>query len=594
MRAGADFRREQLNVFADNVPRGAFSFFGAATAPVQVNADGSTSAVQGGGLSVASFLLGISHNSSVAVGNTNVYLRRWAQAYYFQDTFKVKPNLTVDYGLRYEYSPYWYDNNDGILNVIFGNNGLATMIRPGTGDPYQGFPNVRLDANPNSPTYLPFIRSNQFGRSLVLPDHTNFGPRLGIAWSPAAFHDKTVIRAGAGIFYSPQIGNVWFDLARGAPRSLRLQHTLNYTVVNQVFQNESATLVQPGGGSYDPHAPAPRIQQWSLGIQQQLASTLVFEADYVGSASTHLPELLDINQRLPLFNGTQVAQPVQYLPPQYPGLASFFGHTAHDASANYNGLQTKLEKRFSAGLSFLASYAWSKSLDVASATRVGGMGPATPHLWDRRLDYGVSDFNVTNNFVTSAVYDLPIGHGRRFGAQWSRAVDGVLGGWQVSAINVIHSGPPTNCLVGNDAAVSNVGFEQDNCSLTGTADPNSGPHNFTQWWNLSAFQLPTNSQVFGDAGRNVLRGPGFFSLDFSSSKTMRLTERTNLQFRFEAFNLLNHPVFGMPFQYLDSYAQFDNAGRPVSGVNNPLGSFGTITNTAISNRQLQFALKVLW
>ena len=261
IKAGLEFRREQLNVFSDNVPRGYFDSFASATGAVAFNADGSTSL--NGGVSVASFLLGISHNSSVAVGDTNVYLRRWTQAFYIQDAFKVSPRLTVSYGLRYDYMPYWYDTRDGILNVDFGPGGLATIVRPGTGDRYQGFPPVFLDENPQSPTYLPFVRDNRFGRSLVLPDRTNFGPRLGVSWSPALLHDRTVIRAGAGMFYPPQIGNTWFDMARSAPRSIRESNSTQYTIFNQVFTNEATTLIQPGGGSWNPHERNGRVQEAS-------------------------------------------------------------------------------------------------------------------------------------------------------------------------------------------------------------------------------------------------------------------------------------------------------------------------------------------
>ncbi|HSU61827.1 MAG TPA: carboxypeptidase-like regulatory domain-containing protein [Bryobacteraceae bacterium] len=593
IKAGVEFRREQLNVFADNVPRGYFNIFASATAPVMINSDGSTSPGNGG-LSMASFLLGISHNSSVSFGDTNVYLRRWTQDYYIQDAFKVSQHLTINIGLRYDYMPYWYDTRDGILNVDFGPNGLATIVRPGTGDRYQGFPPVLLDENPNSPTYLPYVRDNRFGRSLVFPDRTNFGPRVGISWSPAALHEKTVIRAGAGIFYPPQIGNTWFDMARSAPRSIRESNSTQYTIVDQVFANEATTLIQPGGGSWDPHDRNGRVQEWSLTVQQQLAKDFVLETGYVGSASTHLPELVDINQTLPRFNGNSVAQPVQYLPREFPGLASFYGREQNDVSANYSALLVKLEKRWSSGLSFLTAYTWSKGLDLASATRTGGYGPATPHLWDRRLDYGVSDFSIEHNLANSLLYELPFGKGRSYGANWSRPLDAVLGGWQVGAINIIHSGLPISCLVANDAAVSNVNFEQDNCSVTGTADPNAGPHSIYGWWNLAALRLPTLSEVFGNAGRNVLRGPAFFSLDISADKNFSLTERIRLQLRMEGFNILNHPVLGMPNPFLDSYSTFNASGNPVPGAVNPLGGFGTITNTAIDNRQIQFALKVIW
>ncbi|MBZ5561075.1 MAG: carboxypeptidase-like regulatory domain-containing protein [Acidobacteriia bacterium] len=604
IKAGVNIRREQLNVFAHNWPRGAFTLESASSAPAIVNPDGTLSFdTSAGGQSVASFLQGVSQVAAVGVGDTYVHLRRWAQAYYIQDDFKVSKNLTLNFGLRYEYGPYWHDTNNLLVNLDLSNGlmapGIATLIRPGTGDPYAGFTGG-IQLGPD----LPFVSTNKFGGALVAPDRTNWSPRFGFAWAPEWGKGRTVLRGGAGIFYSPPLANPWYNFAENVPRSMQLNLLSNFSVVDQVFANATAGVIeQPFVLGIETRARTPRVQQWSLGIQHEIVPNLLLDVAYVASASTHLPHLVDFNWNLPAMDAHHnVLQPVTYGDPYYPSLGVFANMVEHATSANYNSLQMKVEKKWAQGFSFLSSYTWSKSLDASSSTRDGGPGGwlanATPRLFDRRHDYGPSVFDVRQNLVNSALYELPFGRGKRWGQNWSAPVDKALGGWQIGGINVIRGGFPGSCIVDNDAAVSNAGFEVDYCDALSGVNPNWGPRTLQQWWNIQAFSFPSDNQVFGNAGRDTLRGPSFITFDFSAMKTTNLTEKLKLQFRFEAFNLLNHPVFSMPQTVLDSYPGV-GTGSPVPVPqpvdNGSLGSvFGSIGSTAASNRQLQFAMKLIW
>jgi hypothetical protein len=522
---GTDLHRFQSNGTIVGNGRGSYTFSAQSTAPTT-------------GYAFADLLLGIPTSTARSPYSPRIYDRTGIYGFYAQDDWKLTPKLTLNLGLRYEYNLPTFEKYNTLSN-----------FNPSTG-------NIDIAGTAGVPN------------GLWNPNYKDFEPRFGFAYSPFA-NSKTVIRGGYGIFYNspalnavnsgPQQSNAPFVSAQTFNSSLALPVTLSNPYPAAAAGAGSLTL-----SAFDRHQPDAQIQQWSFNVQQELTHSMVLEVNYQGSKGTHLPLYYNINQPPPGL-GT-VAQKQALRPyPQY-GNINFLDAVGN---SNFEGLLTKLQQRYSNGLSFLVSYTYGKSIDDTPGTpyNVVPSRSSAENPQNLTLERGLSGFDIRSRFVFSPVYELPFGPGRKY-LSGNKVAGWLVGGWELSGIFSTQTGRPFTVLVSTDNA--NVLGNVDRPNIVGNA--NAGPKTVQQWINVSAFQLAP-AGTFGNAGRNNVEGPGLTNLDISLSRIFKVTERIAIQFRAESFNVANHPNFDQPSQ------TFGVAG------------FGSIPS-AEAPRQLQFGAKV--
>jgi TonB dependent receptor len=496
-RAGFQFIHFQLNYLGSLFARGQFIFNGTYTSDL---ANSNT------GDSLADFLLGYAQ-STQRNGSAQAYLRQNSYGAYVQDEWRPTSTLTLTMGLRYEYASPYTEARNNLLNVDYSNL-------------------------PQTPT---LVHVNQAGD----PNRLNFSPRVGLAWR---FLDTFVFRAGYGIYYSPEIATEAYDLVRN-----NLKNVINQTngpipilTLDNGFP-ENASIGLPSYSGLDPKAGTPYMQQWNGGFQREFRSVLL-DVSYMGSKGTHLG-------RFRTFNTPAHVETGENLPPRpgdlqslrtFPSLGPII-QRQHIANSSYNSLQIKSEKRLSGGLTFLASFVWAKSIDDAD-TVIPGLGDSAGAQDERnlRLERGLSVFNVGRRLSVGFVYKLPAPPFLR----------PILAHWSTSGIFTLQDGVPENPFYfGTDYANSGTP-NRPNIVLGQSINLPSNQRTAQQWFNVNAFSNPA-PYTFGDAGRNILPGPGTEILDFALQRKFALTERVGLQLRLESFNLLNHPNWGIPGQYPD-------------------------------------------
>ncbi len=511
----------------------------------------------------ADFLLDLLHSKGRGSQTGKWGHRQWRDGIFFQDDYKVRPNFTLNLGLRWEYTQPVYEvaNRQANVNLQTGQEEFAGK-----------------DGN---------------SRALYHPYYKQFMPRLGFAWTPGLLSDRMVVRGGYGIT----------SYMEGTGANLRLP-------LNPPFFFESAVtygLNSPGSivngftdvlpnnrlsgqvRAWNPDLRPALIQQWNLSLQYEFSGSFSLNTAYVGQKGTHLVDPREYNQALPGVGPVADWAPFNARRPLY-GVAPLITNiSGTDSSAimNYDSLQVSARKRYAEGFDFLASYTFSKTLSdnlgYYGSGGVDSMGAYWQNAYNRHGDYGRAFFDATHNFSLSGSYELPYGRGKRFGSGSSRAADLILGGWRANFIVSAHSGFP----------ITIFGRDVSNQATRGAARANQyGDFTYKNqsiydWFGNSLASICLTPGVsaagcaygvaapgtFGTSGPSTENAPSFANLDLGVGKDFHITERQYLTLRGDFFNGLNHTSFSPPNRSITS------------------GNFGVITGAVSSPRSIQIALK---
>jgi outer membrane receptor protein involved in Fe transport len=566
---GGEVREDRYNQVGNQFARGQFTF--------QRNATNSLALSGISGDPFADFLLGEVYQAEAAVSIADAQFRSTGFALYVDDNWKITQRITLNFGLRYELTPPWEDQTGRLFNGIVRHDIRAIDVQdrslypffmrqgPPSQDPYAGI-NLRWPD-------IEVRQDGTLGDRLVGTDKNDFAPRVGITWSPS---NKWVIRAGAGYFYSQDTGNPRFDMARNLAG--RLRDNSNAQFPHLTWDNSLASIA--GGIAQVPRPytfanpydrRTPYTVQYLLNVQRELPFSMAMEVGYLGSQSRHLESLRAVNEAIPA--DPRVDGRTVPLRSPFPN----FGRIQlvdNGGVGNYNSVGAKLTKRYSNGLTFLGSYTWSKSIDTATAIRnLGGDTLFPQNSYCRSCERALSSHDVRHRFVTSALWDLPFGRGRQVGIE-NPVLNHIAGGWQLGSILTLQTGFPLTVTNGQDASNTGAFFDRPN-STGQNAALSRGQQDPQRFFDTSAFFVNAPG-THGNVGRNTMTSPGIIQWDFSMLKDFNFTERHRLQFRFEAFNLPNHPSWGNPDANITS------------------SNFGRITSTRGNMRNLQLALKYIF
>ena len=538
-RFGIHARREEARRFLDGSARGTFNF-----------------------QSFSDFASGLLNTSTFFTGNSLCYWRRYPVDAYWQDTYKARTNLTINYGVRYEYP-----------SAIYQTRQQATNFVPGAGAMLLGTNQV-LNIDPTKKgapsffyTQAPFTLSN----SGVLSDKNNIAPVVGLAYTPRFAHglfgsDDTVIRAGFRVGYDDVFNNVPANMGLNAPYNVTTNQSAGVTQPGKfpwaIGFDQAVPFISNYGnqgpghptsgviglGAIDPNLRSAYIYQYNFGIQRRLGSSFSVEADYQGSSGHKLMVSLDQNQPTVIVNdltkGGKVAPNEQVFP--YPSFARLtMGKDL--ATSHYNGLVLTTKYQGRHGIYLQGSYTYGKSLDDSSSWSTPSGQPgnvADPrHL---KADWGPSNFDLRHRAVFTYVIDVPAGPGHRI-LGWSSPISRqVFGGWQISGITTVQSGAPFT-VYNNSTDFSGFNQTSDRPDVIGTGPLQQDNRNVDAAFDTTFFSKTPPTGRVGTAGRDQFYGPGLVNFDFSAAKNFPLhAERVRLQFRADLFNIFNHTNFANP------------------------------------------------
>src|SRR6266545_3704425 len=488
---GAEVRRVRYNQIGGVVTRGSFAFDGRYTQKPQLLGQSAPAAVEQGGAAFADFLLGNFNRAEGQVGAPIANFRSNYFALYLQDNWKITPKLTLNYGLRWENDQPFRDKYDAIVNIDFrwDNSMEPVYVRAGEGDPYEGNPAFRLAPD------IKYVRDGRFGDRAYQNDLNDFAPRLGVAYQ---ITPKTVLRAGAGIYYVRDIGNATFDIVRNAPFTIRRDEPAENFRPNLSFERPFARTGAPTFILINQfNERTSYVAQWSFGLQRELTGSMTVEATYFGSAGIKLRRLQTYNQTRP----SQLAN--SNLSRPFPKFGGFQVMNAPSHSS-YHALYLKAQQRFSRGLTFISSFAWGKSIDNGSGIRTSDGDSLTPsNDYNLELERGLSAFDFRRRWTSSWVWELPVGRGKRWLSE-NRIADFALGGWQLGGILTLQDGFPftVTCGPGNIQNGGGICYPDS----TG-ANPNlpRDQQTRTRFFNTDAYidRIPANGPFrFGNSARN--------------------------------------------------------------------------------------------
>ena len=501
---GGGFTRYFRNTVADANGRGTFNFTGLATS--QLNANGQP--VPGTGLDFADFLLGLPQSDSIRFGSSNTYFRTNAFNVFGQDDFRVRNNLTLNLGLRYEYFAPWQEKYGRIANLDIAPGFTAVaVVTPSQAGPYSG----------------------SFPSGLINPDRNNFAPRTALAWKPWNKKNR-VVRIGYGIYYNP--GTYDQFTARLSAQPPFAQSTSVNTSVLNPLTIASGLTVTPAGKTIlntfavDRNYATLYAQTWNVGFQSDLPGALVGEINYLGTKGTHL-DIQEMPNQAPPGSVLTSEQRLAI------GNATGFIYDTPAGNSIYHALQTRLNRRFRHGFSTNIQYTFAKSIDNSST--LGGAGnTVAQNFFDLSAERGLSSFDRRHSFAVNYVVQSPVGSN---GVLANKTfLEKALKDWTMSGSITLQSGTPlTARVLGNQSDIAGTGTIGSGRAEATGLPVNSG----SGFFNLAAFTTPLPGQ-YGDAGRNTIIGPGAFSMNLSLQRNITLRERLRLQLRFEANNVTNH------------------------------------------------------
>jgi hypothetical protein len=528
-------------------------------------------ATSSGGNAFADFLLGQVDNVTFST-NTRVQARAINLDGYFQDEWKVNKRFTVNVGLRYQYLTPFHDIFDRLTNLD-------------------------MDTNPAQPQII--YEGSSTSTSFVHNSPLDFEPRIGLVHQ--FFNDKVVLRAGYGVNspfqrFSPfgdsdsMVVNPPYDVSiTTSSNGITPSSQLSNGIPSNFVALSSANNVTLASMQRNP--PHAYNQQWNLSAQYQFARDWMVQVGYIGSKGTHIVNLYDANYVKSLASGSVNARRRfgnLFVPTSAPGTAGAAQgvtipllaqilRTEYSGNVNFNGMQTTLTHQLSQGFTILGSWIWSKALgdtyDVATGGGIASYNYQNPA--NLRGEYGPLDTNLSQSFVISGLWDLPYGHGKRFGASLPAWANTLLGDWSLDGIMTKTAGSPFNVTVNGNP--SNSG-QTDRPNIVGNPYAPTGGQNKAHFLNVAAFQANT-AYTYGNMQRDSMVGPRYTDVDSSLSKVVTMfnvkDQPVNLQLRWDIFNIANHPNYNIP------------------GTTLGTGTFGQLTSD-VAARQMQIAAKIIF